>query len=139
VAAKLGATDIVDCADGKALEKINLLTDGRGADLALEAVGVTVTVDLAIRCVHKGGAVTLVGNVSQKVELPLQVAVTRELTFYGSCASAGEYPACLDMMARGSIQTGSLLSAVAPLTEGAAWFERLYGKEPGLIKVVLSP
>jgi threonine dehydrogenase-like Zn-dependent dehydrogenase len=43
------------------------------------------------------------------------------------------------MMARGAIQAAPLLSACAPLSEGAAWFERLYRKEPGLLKVVLRP
>ena len=81
----------------------------------------------------------LVGNVAPKVEFALQVAVTRELALYGSCASCGEYPACLDMMARGAIQPAPLLSAVAPLSEGAAWFDRLYRKEPGLLKVILAP
>ncbi|MCX6921831.1 MAG: zinc-binding dehydrogenase, partial [Verrucomicrobia bacterium] len=139
LAKSMGADDTVNGADGRALEEINRLTNGQGADVAFEAVGVAVTVDLAIRCVRKGGLVTMVGNVSPKVDLPLQVAVTRELTLYGSCASAGEYPACLDMMARGSIQAAPLLSAVAPLTEGASWFDRLYRKEPGLLKVVLAP
>ena len=139
LAAKLGATDTVDCADGKALEKILQLTHGRGADVAFEAVGVAATVGLAVRCVRKGGGVTLVGNVSPTVPLPLQMVVTRELTLNGSCASAGEYPACLDMMARGAIQTGPLLSAIAPLAEGATWFDRLYAQEPGLVKVVLCP
>jgi len=139
LATKLGATHTVDCADGEALEKILQLTRGCGADVAFEAVGVAATVDLAVRCVRKGGAVTLVGNVSPNVPLPLQVVVTRELTLNGSCASAGEYPACLDMMARGAIQTGPLLSAVAPLAEGATWFDRLYAREPGLVKVVLRP
>jgi L-iditol 2-dehydrogenase len=139
LAAKLGATHTVDCSDGSALEKILQLTHGCGADVAFEAVGVAATVDLAVRCVRKGGAVTLVGNVSPNVPLPLQVVVTRELTLNGSCASAGEYPACLDMMARGAIQTGPLLSAVAPLAEGATWFDRLYAREPGLVKVVLCP
>jgi L-iditol 2-dehydrogenase len=32
-----------------------------------------------------------------------------------------------------------LISATAPLSEGAAWFERLYNREPGLLKVVLTP
>ena len=139
LAKSMGADDTVNGADGRALEEINRLTNGRGAEVVFEAVGVAVTVDLAIRCVRKGGRVTMVGNVSPKVDLPLQVAVTRELTLYGSCASAGEYPACLDMMARGSIQAAPLLSAVAPLTEGASWFDRLYRKEPGLLKVVLAP
>jgi L-iditol 2-dehydrogenase len=32
-----------------------------------------------------------------------------------------------------------VLSAVAPLSEGALWFQRLYNKEPGLMKVILLP
>ena len=40
-------------------------------------------------CLRKGGAATLVGNVTPKIEFPLQTAVTRELTLYGSCASQG--------------------------------------------------
>jgi L-iditol 2-dehydrogenase len=139
LAAKLGATDTVNSPSAKTTAEILRLTSDLGADLAFEAVGVAATVDLAIRSVRKGGAVTLVGNVAPKVEFPLQVAVTRELTLYGSCASCGEYPACLDMMARGAIQPAPLLSAVAPLSEGAAWFDRLYRKEPGLLKVILAP
>ena len=78
-------------------------------------MGIGATVDLGVRCVRKGGCVALVGNVAPKVELPLQIAVTRELSLLGSCASAGEYPACLDMLARGAINAAPLLSAVAPL------------------------
>jgi len=80
-----------------------------------------------------------VGNLSPTVELPLQVAVMRELTLYGSCASRGEFPACLHMMARGVVDVGPLISAVAPLAEGASWFDRLYMREPGLMKVILTP
>ena len=139
LAGRLGATDTVNSAATNPREEILRLTGGVGADQAFEAVGAAVTVDLAIRCVRKGGAVTLVGNVAPKVELPLQVVVTRELSLFGSCASAGEYGACLDMMSRGAIDPRPLLSAVAPLEEGAAWFDRLYRKEPGLLKVVLKP
>jgi threonine dehydrogenase-like Zn-dependent dehydrogenase len=139
LSAKLGATHIINPANESALETILGLTEGRGADRAFEAVGVSATVDLAVRCVRKGGAVTLVGNVAPKIEFPLQLAVTRELTIYGSCASRGEYPACLEMLGRGALQAGPLISAAAPLAEGGAWFERLYRKEPGLMKVVLVP
>jgi threonine dehydrogenase-like Zn-dependent dehydrogenase len=71
--------------------------------------------------------------------LPWQTIVTRELELQGTCASAGEYPACLEMMASGAIDPAPLLSAVAPLAEGASWFERLYHKEAGLLKVILKP
>jgi L-iditol 2-dehydrogenase len=137
-AQKLGAASVINSADTP-LAKILGLTNNCGADVAFEAVGISATVELAVQSVCKGGSVVLVGNVAPKVELPLQIAVTRELSLFGSCASAGEYPACLDMLAQGAITAAPLLSAVAPLPTGASWFERLYAKEPGLLKVVLTP
>jgi L-iditol 2-dehydrogenase len=139
LALKLGAdiglkSDACDVA-----EEVRRLTDGRGADVAIEAVGITPTVTLGVECLRKGGVLTLVGNLSPQVELPLQSVVTRGITLNGSCASCGEYPACLDLMARGSIDVNALISAVAPLAEGNAWFQRLYKKEPGLMKVILAP
>jgi L-iditol 2-dehydrogenase len=88
---------------------------------------------------RKGGSAVLVGNVAPTVEFPLQIAVTRELTLHGSCASRGDYPACLAMLDRGQLKAQPLISATAPLKEGADWFKRLHSKEPGLLKVVLKP
>jgi threonine dehydrogenase-like Zn-dependent dehydrogenase len=139
LAAKCGATNVINPSTEDAPAAILRLTQGLGADLAFEAVGVPSTVDLALRCLRKGGKATLVGNVTPKVDFPLQTAVTRELTIYGSCASQGEYPACLDMLARGALQAAPLISAIAPLAGGAVWFDRLYRKDAGLLKVVLRP
>ncbi|HVU08546.1 MAG TPA: galactitol-1-phosphate 5-dehydrogenase [Verrucomicrobiae bacterium] len=139
MACDLGATHTINSGEEDAVAHVQNLTGGFGADLTVEAVGMTQTVELAVRCVRKGGSVTLVGNVSPRIELPLQGVVTRELTIYGSCASSGEYPACLDMLVRGLVNPMPILSAVAPLAEGASWFDRLYHKEPGLLKVILKP
>ena len=138
-ALKFGGTHSINSSKENVLDTVLGLTEGKGADIAFEAVGLAATVDMAIRGVKKGGAVTLVGNVTPKIEFPLQTVVTRELTLSGSCASKGEYPACLEMMARGKLNPAPLLSAVAPLAEGASWFDRLYRREAGLLKVVLSP
>jgi L-iditol 2-dehydrogenase len=138
-ALKFGADHAISGKDPEILEKIKKLTHGRGADVALEAVGITPTIDTAIRSVRKGGQVVLVGNLATKVEVPLQVIITRQLRITGSCASAGEYPACLDMIAKGRVKVDEMISAVAPLTEAASWFERLYKGEPGLMKVIITP
>jgi L-iditol 2-dehydrogenase len=114
-------------------------TAGRGADLVFEVVGITPTFKLATQCLRKGGSLALVGNLSPTTEFLLQSVVTRELTLYGSCGSRGEYPACLDLIARGTINVDALISAVPPLAEGASWFQRLYDREPGLLKVILAP
>jgi L-iditol 2-dehydrogenase len=115
------------------------LTEGRGADAVFEVVGIASTLAAAVASLRKGGELVLVGNVSPRVELPLQAVVTRELSLRGSCASCGEYPKCLDMIARGAVDVDPLTSAVAPLAEGAVWFDRLHSGESGLLKVVLEP
>jgi len=121
------------------LDEVRRCTRGRGADLAIEVVGTSPSFRSAVACVRKGGAVTLVGNLMPSVEIPLQAVVTRQLSLYGSCASSGEYPACLDLMARGAINVEALISATPPLAEGAIWFKRLYDRKPGLLKVILLP
>jgi L-iditol 2-dehydrogenase len=89
--------------------------------------------------VRKGGTLTLIGNLSPKIELPLQSVVTREVRLQGSCASSGEYPECIDLVASGAMRVEPLITAVAPLEEGPRWFERLYSKEPNVMKVLLKP
>ena len=114
-------------------------TGGRGADISFEVVGATDSLSTALASVRKGGALIQVGNFSPKVELPLQSVVAREIKVLGSCASAGEYPACIDLLARGAIQVEPFISARVPLTEGVEWFDRLYRQEPNLMKVILQP
>ncbi len=138
-AMRFGADHAFDPALPDSAARVRALTSGRGADHAFEAVGATAPIRTAIDLVRKGGTVTLIGNVSPTVELPLQSVVTRQIALIGSCAMAGEYPLVLDFMARKRIDARLLLSAVAPLSEGAAWFGRLSRREPGLLKVVLEP
>jgi len=139
LARSLGATYTFNSLCTDVVPRILERTWGRGADAALECVGSTLPVKLALDSVRKGGAVTLIGNVAPVIELGLQSAVTRQIRLQGSCASAGEYPACISSISRGALRVDPLLSAVAPLEDGASWFRRLYEREPGLLKVVLEP
>ena len=115
------------------------LTGGRGVDVSYEAVGRNATVSAAIDATRKGGTVTLVGNITPEVTLPLQKVVSRQLRLLGSCASAGEYPQAIEMIADGRIKVKPLITAIASLEEGPQWFERLHAGEPNLMKVVLTP
>lgn len=138
LAKDLGATDVLLA--GKDIEAhILQRTGGVGVDVAMEAVGRNETVNAAIASVRKGGTVVLVGNISLDVTLPLQKVVTRQIRLQGSCASAGEYPQAIALMASGAIRVKPLISVIAPLAEGPQWFERLYAREANLLKVVLTP
>ena len=139
LARRFGAAVCWDPREEDLIHRIRSLTKGRGADLAFDAVGLSFTVGQAAGLLRKGGALVLVGNLSPQADLPLQSVVTREIALYGSCASSGEYPICLELIQQGKVDVNSLISATAPLRDGAEWFQRLYNKEPGLLKVVLKP
>jgi (R,R)-butanediol dehydrogenase/meso-butanediol dehydrogenase/diacetyl reductase/L-iditol 2-dehydrogenase len=139
IALAQGADAVFDPADKDLDKQIKELVPGRGVDRVFEAVGATAPIQTALAIVRKGGSVTLIGNVSPKIELPLQSVVTRQISLLGSCAIAGEYPLVLDLMARKKINVESLISRKAPLSEGQLWFDKLYNREDNLLKVVLIP
>ena len=141
LARELGATDTLRSNVGDTAAEIQRLTAGQGADVALEVVGITATLNLALGALRRGGTAVLVGNLAPKTgDFPLQAVVTKELSVLGSCASAGEYPVCLDLIARGVIRVKPLISAVVPLSEGASWFARLTAPGGGgSMKVILEP
>jgi L-iditol 2-dehydrogenase len=139
LARKVGADETLHFS-GKALaDEVMKLTGGVGVDLAYEAVGRNETVASAIDCTRKGGTVTLIGNIRPEVTLPLQKVVSRQIRLQGSCASSGEYPQAIKLIASGKMQVKPLITAVASLEEGPRWFERLHSGEPNLMKVILSP
>jgi len=138
-AKKFGADEVLDPSQNGLEKKIKDLTGGRGVDHVIEAVGATEPIKTAISIVRKGGSITLVGNVSPKVEIPLQAVVSRQLTLQGTAAISGEYPLALDLMARKKINVKALISAAVPLSEGDAWMNKLYNREGKLLKVVLIP
>jgi L-iditol 2-dehydrogenase len=139
IAKATGADEVFVPTSCDVVGEVMLRTGGEGCDVTMECVGFGPAVQTAINAVRKGGRVGLVGNLAASCDLPLQKVVTREISLHGSCASSGEYQSAVDALAAGQIQTAPLLSAVAPLREGAGWFDRLHaGREP-LIKVILQP
>ena len=167
LARELGATDTLQSDACDVPAEVARLTGGAGANVAFEVVGVSPTLQLALACLRRGGkahgqpwwtwcfradlytlfkidhsrgSAVLVGNLAPKTDFPLQAVVTRELSLFGSCASAGEYPLCLELIARGLIRVEPMISAVAPLAEGAEWFRRLSARDGGqYMKVILQP
>jgi L-iditol 2-dehydrogenase len=139
LAEESGADATILASGSEMVEKVLSLTNGRGVDLVLEAVGRDETVSAAVDAVRKGGTVTLVGNITPQVTLPLQKVVSRQIRLQGSCASSGEYPQAIELVSSGKIRVTPLITAIAPLSDGARWFERLHSREPNLMKIVIDP
>src|SRR5258705_6829625 len=138
-AADLGADKTILASGEELTKEILRLTEGRGVDVVLEAVGRNETIAAAIDCVRKGGTVTLIGNITPQVNLPLQKVVSRQIRLQGSCASSGEYPKAMELMDAGKILVGPLITAVAPRSEVPARLDRLRSGQRKLMKVVLDP
>src|SRR3954454_8767680 len=138
LARSLGVDEALNVSGPDLTRAILERTEGFGADVVLEAVGRNETIATAIDCVRKGGTVTLIGNITPKVEIHLQKVVSRQIRLQGSAASSGEYPEAIDLIANGEIKVKPLITAVAPLEDGPQWFRRLYAHEPNLMKIVLT-
>ena len=138
-AQRSGARNTFDPSDVNLEEKIKALTKSRGADISFEAAGKSETVNISIDVVRKGGTVVLIGNTAKFIEFPLQKVVTRELRILGSCAIRGEYDVILKLLENKKLSVDDQISAIAPLSEGADWFRRLYNKDGNLNKVILVP
>ncbi|CAL80215.1 putative zinc-dependent alcohol dehydrogenase (oxidoreductase); putative L-iditol 2-dehydrogenase [Bradyrhizobium sp. ORS 278] len=85
VAARFGATSVINNSDGKAVEKVMALTNGRGVDTAIEAVGVPATFVTCEDIIAPGGIIANVGVHGVKADLHLEklwdrnIAITTRL------------------------------------------------------------
>lgn len=136
LARQLGADVVLRADEPDFPSRLRAEVGTRGADAAIEAVGVQSTVATALAITRQGGALTLIGNVSPTVNIDLQSIVTREITVYGSCASNGEFARCVEMVASGRILVDPLISEYASIADGQEVFDRLYKGAQGHIKTV---
>lgn len=142
LAKQLGATHTINSGKADTAAEVMKITGGLGAEVSFEVVGFTPTLNLALSVLKRGGSCVLVGNLSPKTQdFPLQAVVTKEITLTGSCASTAEdYPLCLELIAKGTINVKPMIETVAPLQDGAGWFEKLSAKDGGkYMKVILAP
>lgn len=139
IAQKFGATHTVNPSQNSLSHICTTLTEGRGADSILEAVGLEVTIAEAITSIRRGGTITLLGNISKQVCIPLQQVVAGQICLQGSCAIREEFPAALRLLETGKIPTGLIISKTAYLEQAPGLFEQLHAGDPKLLKVILHP
>jgi len=80
MAKRFGATATINSSDNKAAEAVMKLTDQRGVDTAIEAVGVPATFELCQQIIAAGGTIANVGVHGIKVDLHLESLWDRNIT-----------------------------------------------------------
>jgi L-iditol 2-dehydrogenase len=136
MALALGADAVVRADTPDLLAALLAETGPRGADAVLEAVGLQVTVNTAQAITRKGGALTLIGNVTPRVEFDLQSLINREITVYGVCATNDEFGDCVELIGSGRLTVDPFVSGYARIEDGQDVFDRLYHETGGGLRTV---
>jgi threonine dehydrogenase-like Zn-dependent dehydrogenase len=139
LAERVGAVPI-NVTERNAQMAVSEMTEGRGADVVIEAVGTAAAFESAVEVVRRGGTVSVVGMyVSEQVEIPLGVYWTRalRLLFAGVCPVHAWWDKAMEAVRAGTIDPIPIISHRLPLSDAADGYELFAARKA--TKVVLQP
>ena len=135
-AAKLGATHTVNSKERDAVEAIQALTDGFGADVVIDAVGRPETWKQAFYARDLAGTVVLVGvpTPDMKVpDLPLLDVFGRggalKSSWYGDCLPSRDFPMLVDLYQQGRLDLDAFVSEEIGLGDVEAAFDKMHRRQ----------
>ncbi len=135
LATNLGARAVAT--PDEAAQAVAEVSEGRGADLVIEAVGTESTVWQAIELCSPGGNVIIYGTVAGAAKMPYYQLYYKEITVHNPrAARPRDYDAAIGLAAAGRITLAALITARYPLKEAASAFA---AAGHGHLKVLLTP
>ncbi len=138
VAREIGATHTFGEKGENVSEAVRALGDGHGADVVIDAAGVSATLKLALDLVRPGGQVSKVGWGREPLDFSLDPLVGKGITLRGSFSHNWPmWEKVLGMLASGQIDLDRILNRVAPLEEWKSCFDEMHSGD--LVKAVLKP
>ena len=143
VARRLGADEIVDFSKGDPVDEIMRLTDGRGVDVAIEALGRQETFAAALRVLRPGGTLSSLGVYSSDLTIPLGAFAAglgdhRIVTTL--CPGGKErMRRLIDVVASGRVDLEPLVTHRFPLERIKDAYELFAHQRDGVLKVAITP
>jgi len=145
----LGFRSAFNAMDCDAVEKINQLTGGHGAEVCVEGAGVPITLNQAVGAARAKGRVVVMGNPSADVKLPaplISQAMRRELDILGTwnsqfsaCGNNDDWHAVLDAVAEEKVDLDCLVSHRVPLENAFDALEMMRDQSEFFAKVLIQP
>jgi alcohol dehydrogenase/L-iditol 2-dehydrogenase len=133
IARQYGCTTIVGDAADWARQR-----DGLGADVVVDAAGVTETLALALDLVRPAGWITKVGWGRDPVGVSLDPIVQKNVTLQGSFSHHWAiWERVLGLLACGRLDVGPIVGGIWPITRWREAFEAMHGRS--IVKSVLTP
>jgi (R,R)-butanediol dehydrogenase/meso-butanediol dehydrogenase/diacetyl reductase len=136
---KMGAAEILYLNDGDPVERLTKLTQGMGADVALECVGNPDTPQLALNLTRRHGTAVIVGVFDKPGLLDFNTLMFTERTMVGNSIYIDEGKTAIELMAGGRIDPTPMITATVPLENAVAeGFEQLLNNKETNIKILLQ-
>jgi 2-desacetyl-2-hydroxyethyl bacteriochlorophyllide A dehydrogenase len=137
MAESFGATPI-HLTEGDPRGEVKKLTEGRGVDLAVEAVGDPDALDLALRLARKAGTVSVTGVYAERTEVHMGVLWIKALTLHSGHANVIKHlDPVLELISSGKLDPAPLVTHHMTLDEAPEAY-RVYDEREAL-KIVLTP
>ena len=124
----IGSDIEIDPLSDRATERLRETTDGRGADVVIEAVGRPATYKQSIELARRGGRILAYGAAPPDATIDLKPfeIYARELTIVGSYAGTYEtWPMAIDLIANGRVNPSQIVDSVRPLSDVARSIESM--------------
>jgi threonine dehydrogenase-like Zn-dependent dehydrogenase len=143
VAKKLGCDDVVDFKAGDPVEQIMALTDGRGVDVAIEALGTQSTFESALKVLRPGGTLSSLGVYSTDLKIPLAAfsAGLGDNKIVTSLCPGGKerMRRLMNVVGSGRIDLTPLVTHRFKLDDIEAAYDLFSHQRDGVLKVAITP
>jgi threonine dehydrogenase-like Zn-dependent dehydrogenase len=143
VARRMGATDVIDFKTGDVVDQIMALTDGRGVDVSVEALGTQSTFQWALQVLRPGGRLSSLGVYSHDLNIPLAgfAAGLGDYTITSTLCPGGKerMRRLMAVVAAGSVDLSSLVTHRFKLDQIETAYELFSHQRDGVIKVAICP
>ena len=143
VARALGADHVVDFKLGDPVEQILALTDGRGADVAIEALGTQGTFESSLRVLRPGGTLSSLGVYSSDLRIPLGAfsAGLGDLKIVSTLCPGGKerMRRLMNVVGSGRVDLQPLVTHRFRLDDIEAAYELFANQRDGVLKVAITP
>lgn len=141
LAKQLGADATINVVKDDADEVVKSLTEGFGVDVAIEAVGSSKAISIAMRLARRGGRVLVFGVAPEDDVLPVKPfeLYDKELLIVSSYRSPFTFQRAVKIASSRRISLRPIVSHVMELEKGVEAFRMLNERKSDVVKVVLKP
>jgi len=143
MARRMGADVVIDPTEEDPVAAVKSLTGGRGADAAIEALGVQATFEACLRSVRPGGVVSSLGVYADQVHLPLEPFVygIGDIDIRTTLCPGGKarMEALMRMVAGGRLNLAQLITHRFALDDIVEAYELFSNQRDGVVKVIITP